>query len=324
MDKLTNFIQIVEEAIEKNAYKKQPQSLYAPINYTLALGGKRIRPALLLLANDLFNGKPEKAINAALAIEVFHNFTLVHDDIMDNAPIRRGKPTVFKKWDVNTAILSGDVMLVEAYQLLAACEASVLPELLKLFNKTAVEVCEGQQYDMLFEKAADVTIDNYLKMIELKTAVLLGTSLKMGAIIAGASKSDAKHFYEFGKNIGVAFQLMDDILDVYGNPEKFGKQVGGDILANKKTYLLLKTMELANGALRKELEFCLNSKTLSPENKITRVKSIYNQLKIKEKSIDEMNHFYNTAIAHLDSIETPKEKKAIFENFAKKLMNRES
>ncbi len=324
MDKLTNFIQIVEEAIEKNAYKKQPQSLYAPINYTLALGGKRIRPGLLLLANDLFNGKPEKAINAALAIEVFHNFTLVHDDIMDNAPIRRGKPTVFKKWDVNTAILSGDVMLVEAYQLLAACEASVLPELLKLFNKTAVEVCEGQQYDMLFEKAADVTIDNYLKMIELKTAVLLGTSLKMGAIIAGASKSDAKHFYEFGKNIGVAFQLMDDILDVYGNPEKFGKQVGGDILANKKTYLLLKTMELANGALRKELEFCLNSKTLSPENKITRVKSIYNQLKIKEKSIDEMNHFYNTAIAHLDSIETPKEKKAIFENFAKKLMNRES
>ncbi|MCW8898068.1 MAG: polyprenyl synthetase family protein [Flavobacteriales bacterium] len=324
MDKLTNFIQIVEEAIEKNAYKKQPQSLYAPINYTLALGGKRIRPGLLLLANDLFNGKPEKAINAALAIEVFHNFTLVHDDIMDNAPIRRGKPTVFKKWDVNTAILSGDVMLVEAYQLLAACESSVLPELLKLFNKTAVEVCEGQQYDMLFEKAADVTIDNYLKMIELKTAVLLGASLKMGAIIAGASKSDAKHFYEFGKNIGVAFQLMDDILDVYGNPEKFGKQVGGDILANKKTYLLLKTMELANGALRKELEFCLNSKTLSPENKITRVKSIYNQLKIKEKSIDEMNHFYNTAIAHLDSIEAPKEKKAIFENFAKKLMHRES
>ena len=323
MDKLTNFIQIVEEAIEKNAYKKQPQSLYAPINYTLALGGKRIRPALLLLANDLFNGKPEKAINAALAIEVFHNFTLVHDDIMDNAPIRRGKPTVFKKWDVNTAILSGDVMLVEAYQLLAACDTVVLPELLKLFNKTAVEVCEGQQYDMLFEKAADVTIDNYLKMIELKTAVLLGTSLKMGAIIAGASKSDAKHFYEFGKNIGVAFQLMDDILDVYGNPEKFGKQVGGDILANKKTYLLLKTMELANGTLRKELEFCLNSKTLSPENKITRVKSIYNQLKIKEKSIDEMNHFYNTAIAHLDSIEVPKEKKAIFENFAKKLMHRE-
>ncbi len=324
MDKLTNFIQIVEEAIEKNAYKKQPQSLYAPINYTLALGGKRIRPALLLLANDLFNGKPEKAINAALAIEVFHNFTLVHDDIMDNAPIRRGKSTVFKKWDVNTAILSGDVMLVEAYQLLATCEASVLPELLKLFNKTAVEVCEGQQYDMLFEKAADVTIDDYLKMIELKTAVLLGASLKMGAIIAGASKSDAKHFYEFGKNIGVAFQLMDDILDVYGNPEKFGKQVGGDILANKKTYLLLKTMELANGALRKELEFCLNSKTLSPENKITRVKSIYNQLKIKEKSIDEMSHFYNTAIAHLDSIEAPKEKKAIFENFAKKLMHRES
>jgi geranylgeranyl diphosphate synthase, type II len=324
MDKLTNFIHIVEEAIKKNAFKKQPQSLYDPINYTLSLGGKRIRPGLLLLANDLFNGKVEKAMNAALAIEIFHNFTLVHDDIMDNAPIRRGKPTVFKKWDVNTAILSGDVMLVEAYQLLAAYDAAVLPELLKLFNKIAVEVCEGQQYDMLFEKAADVTIDDYLKMIELKTAVLLGASLKMGAIIAGASKSDAKHFYEFGKNIGVAFQLMDDILDVYGNPEKFGKQVGGDILANKKTYLLLKTMELANGALRKELEFCLNSKTLSPENKITRVKSIYNQLKIKEKSIDEMNHFYNTAIAHLDSIEAPKEKKTIFENFAKKLMHRES
>lgn len=239
MSKLVNFIQLVEEAIQDKGFKKEPISLYEPISYTMALGGKRVRPALLLMANDLFGGTANRALNAALAIEIFHNFTLVHDDIMDNAPVRRGKPTVFKKWNVPTAILSGDVMLVEAYQLLCDYEPELLPHLLKLFNKTAVEVCEGQQYDMLFENASDVSIDDYLKMIELKTAVLLGASLKMGALIAKATRNDAQHLYEFGKNIGVAFQLMDDILDVYGDPKKFGKQVGGDILANKKNILII-------------------------------------------------------------------------------------
>jgi geranylgeranyl diphosphate synthase type II len=323
MDKLTHFIHIIDEEIQKRPFNKEPQQLYQPLNYTLGLGGKRIRPALLLLANDLFGGKQALAIDAAIAIEIFHNFTLIHDDIMDNAPIRRGHPTVFKKWNVNTAILSGDVMLVEAYKLISTCESIILPEVLKTFNKMAAEVCEGQQYDMTFETQQNITIDDYLKMIELKTAVLLGASLRIGALIAKASVTDVNHIYAFGQNIGIAFQLMDDLLDVYGNPEKFGKQVGGDIISNKKTYLLLKAKELAKHQLKKELEFCLSSKTLSPENKVNRVKAIYSQLKIKELTINEMNHFYNTAISHLDSIEAQNEKKLVFEQFAKGLMQRE-
>jgi len=323
MDKLTHFIHIIDEEIQKRPFNKEPQQLYQPLNYTLGLGGKRIRPALLLLANDLFGGKQALAIDAAIAIEIFHNFTLIHDDIMDNAPIRRGHPTVFKKWNVNTAILSGDVMLVESYKLISTCESVVLPEVLKTFNKMAAEVCEGQQYDMNFETQQNITIDDYLKMIELKTAVLLGASLRIGALIAKAPVTDVNHIYAFGQNIGIAFQLMDDLLDVYGNPEKFGKQVGGDIISNKKTYLLLKAKELAKNELKKELEFCLSSKTLSPENKVNRVKAIYSQLKIKELTMNEMNHFYNTAIAHLDSIEVPNEKKLVFEQFAKGLMQRE-
>jgi len=323
MDKLTHFIHIIDEEIQKRPFNKEPQQLYQPLNYTLGLGGKRIRPALLLLANDLFGGKQALAIDAAIAIEIFHNFTLIHDDIMDNAPIRRGHPTVFKKWNVNTAILSGDVMLVESYKLISTCESVVLPEVLKTFNKMAAEVCEGQQYDMNFETQQNITIDDYLKMIELKTAVLLGASLRIGALIAKASVTDVNHIYAFGQNIGIAFQLMDDLLDVYGNPEKFGKQVGGDIISNKKTYLLLKAKELAKNELKKELEFCLSSKTLSPENKVNRVKAIYSQLKIKDLPMNEMNHFYNTAIAHLDSIEVPNDKKLVFEQFAKGLMQRE-
>lgn len=323
MDKLTHFIQSIEEEVQKRKFTKEPQQLYQPINYTLSLGGKRIRPALLLLANDLFGGKEHQAIDAALAIEIFHNFTLIHDDIMDKAPIRRGKPTVYKKWDVNTAILSGDVMLVEAYNLIANCENTVLPEVLKTFNKAAVEVCEGQQYDMNFETQQNISIDNYLNMIELKTSVLLGASLKIGALIAKTTVANINHIYAFGQNIGIAFQLMDDLLDVYGNPEKFGKQVGGDIIANKKTYLLLKAKQLAKNNLKNELDFCLTSKTLAPETKVNRVKAIYNQLNIKELTVKEMNHFYNTAIAHLDSIEAPDEKKLIFEQFAKSLMQRE-
>ncbi|PKP44852.1 MAG: isoprenyl synthetase [Bacteroidetes bacterium HGW-Bacteroidetes-12] len=324
MDKLTHFIHIIDEEIQKRSFNKEPQQLYQPLNYTLGLGGKRIRPALLLLANDLFGGKQALAIDAAIAIEIFHNFTLIHDDIMDNAPIRRGHPTVFKKWNVNTAILSGDVMLVEAYKLISTCESVILPEVLKTFNKMAAEVCEGQQYDMNFETQQNIIIDDYLKMIELKTAVLLGASLRIGALIAKASVADVNHIYAFGQNIGIAFQLMDDLLDVYGNPEKFGKQVGGDIISNKKTYLLLKAKELAKHQLKKELEFCLSSKTLSPENKVNRVKAIYSQLKIKELTMNEMNHFYNTAIAHLDSIEAQNEKKLVFEQFAKGLMQREN
>ena len=324
MEKINHYISIVNQAIEELSYNKGPRRLYEPIKYTLAIGGKRIRPALLLLSNDLFGGKTVKATNAALAIEVFHNFTLVHDDIMDDAPLRRGKTTVFKKWDTNTAILSGDVMFVNAIQLLVKDNNSNLSDVLNIFNKAAVEVCEGQQYDMDFETMEDVSIDDYLKMIELKTAVLLAASLKIGAVLAAAKQDDANHIYEFGKNLGIAFQLMDDILDLYGDPEKFGKQVGGDVIANKKTYLLLKAKELATGNIRKELEFCLTSTALKPENKVERIKTIFNTLGVKKAAVDEMNLFYNTALSHLDSINASGEKKSVFEDFAKQLMHREN
>jgi len=324
MEKIEYYISLVNQGIQDLTYEKEPLNLYQPIRYALDFGGKRIRPALLLLSNDMFGGKPESAINAALAIEVFHNFTLLHDDIMDDAPLRRGKQTVFKKWNANTAILSGDVMFVNAIQLLVKSNVEYLPEILEIFNSTAVEVCEGQQYDMDFEIRDNVAIDDYLNMIELKTAVLLGASLKIGAVLARAKKSDAVHIYEFGKNLGIAFQLMDDILDLYGDPEKFGKQVGGDIIANKKTYLLLKAKELAKGNTRKELEFCLTSTALNSKNKVERVKTIFDTLKIKQIAVDEMNLFYNTAISHLDSIDVSSDKKKLFEDFAKKLMHREN
>lgn len=323
MEKIVHYISLIEKELNNRLTLKEPKELYIPINYTLELGGKRIRPALLMLANNLFDGNDNDAIDAALAIEVFHNFTLLHDDIMDDAPLRRGKETVFKKWGSNIAILSGDVMFVNSLQLLAECNPIKLPEILRLFNNTAVEVCEGQQYDMNFETAQNVSIDDYLKMIELKTAVLLATSLKIGAVLGNASSENANHLYLFGKNLGIAFQLMDDILDLYGDPNKFGKQVGGDILANKKTYLLLKAKELADGDIKKQLEFSLSSKALKNEAKVDKIKGIFDQLKIKQLATDEMNLFYNTAISHLDSIDAPKEKKQIFENFAKSLMNRE-
>lgn len=324
MEKIVHYIHVVEQALKSTLVNKEPSRLYEPISYTLNLGGKRIRPALLLLANDLFGGNTDNAINAALGIEIFHNFTLVHDDVMDDAPLRRGKDTVYKKWGINSAILSGDVMFVQAYQHLMKSNAEKLSAILTIFNKTAVEVCEGQQLDMDFETSDAVSIDAYLKMIELKTAVLLAASLKIGALLGDASNEDGDHIYEFGRNLGVAFQLMDDVLDLYGNPEKFGKRVGGDIITNKKTYLLLKAKELATGDIKKQLEFCLTSKALKEEAKVEKVKEIFDELKIKELAINEMDLFYNTAISHLDSINAPQEKKAVFEAFAKSLMNREN
>ncbi len=324
MQKILNYIGVIEEALKKIASSKKPTELYEPITYSLNIGGKRIRPALLLLANDLFGGKQENALNAALAIEVFHNFTLVHDDILDNAPLRRGKKSVYEKWNANIAILSGDVMLIQAIQLLSKSKKNHLPEILDTFNATAIQVCEGQQFDMNFETSVTVSIDDYLKMITLKTAVLLGCSLKIGAVLANAKTEDANHIYEFGKNLGIAFQLMDDVLDLYGNPEKFGKRIGGDIISNKKTYLLLKAIELATGKTKKDLDFCLTSKVLDDDAKVNKVKIIFNELNIRQLALDEMNLFYNTALSHLDSINALAEKKLVFEDFAKSLMNREN
>jgi geranylgeranyl diphosphate synthase type II len=324
MQKIIHYISIIEAALKAINQKTAPAQLYEPISYTLSLGGKRIRPALLLLANNLFGGKDEDAIDSALAIEVFHNFTLVHDDIMDDAPLRRGKPSVYSKWNTNVAILSGDVMLMQGIQLIAKKNHPHLHEVLGLFNATAIAVCEGQQMDMDFETSSLVSIDDYLKMIELKTAVLLAASLKIGAVLANASPEDAQHIYEFGKNLGIAFQLMDDVLDLYGDPTKVGKRVGGDVIANKKTYLLLKAQELATGKTQKDLDFCLTSKVIDYTTKVERVTTIFNTLKIKELAVEEMNLFYNAAIAHLDSVDVPTAKKQVFEDFAKSLMQREN
>jgi len=318
------YINLINEALKNKVQEKEPTNLYEPITYTLSLGGKRIRPALLMLANNLFGGKDDAAIDSALAIEVFHNFTLLHDDIMDEAPLRRGHPSVYKKWNTNVAILSGDVMLMQSIQLLAKKNHANLHNVLDIFNTAAIQVCEGQQFDMDFEQSSSVSIDDYLKMIELKTAVLLGASLKIGAVISNASKNNANHLYEFGKNLGIAFQLMDDILDLYGDPDKVGKRIGGDIIVNKKTYLLLKAQELATGKTAKDLAFCLNSTVIEDNAKVEKVTTIFNELNIKTLALEEMNLFYNTALSHLDSIEANADKKLVFEQFAKDLMNRES
>jgi len=318
------YINLINEALKNRTQEKKPTNLYEPITYTLSLGGKRIRPALLMFANNLFGGKDDAAIDSALAIEVFHNFTLLHDDIMDEAPLRRGHPSVYKKWNTNVAILSGDVMLMQSIQLLSKKSHENLHQVLDIFNTAAIQVCEGQQFDMDFEQSSTVSIDDYLKMIELKTAVLLGASLKIGAVISNASKNNANHIYEFGKNLGIAFQLMDDILDLYGDPEKVGKRIGGDVIVNKKTYLLLKAQELATDKTAKDLAFCLNSTVLEDNTKVERVTAIFNELNIKKLAMEEMNLFYNTAISHLDSIEANADKKLVFEQFAKDLMNRES
>ena len=251
--------------LKKYAISKEPKNLYQPVQYILNLGGKRLRPVLTLMTAEIFKASYNNALNAALSIEVFHNFSLVHDDIMDDAPLRRGKQTVHEKWDVNTGILSGDAMLIMAYQLFENYDAITFQALAKVFSKTALEVCEGQQYDVDFETRTDVTIAEYLKMIEYKTAVLVGAAMKMGAIVAGASVKDQNDIYEFGKNLGMAFQLQDDYLDAFGDPKTFGKQVGGDIIENKKTYLYLKALEFLNENDKMKLQqlFSSNPKEVS-------------------------------------------------------------
>src|SRR3569833_2778488 len=260
MKELHELQDIISDAVKELNFPGYPAQLYEPITYILSMGGKRMRPALLLMACDLFGGDVEKALPPALAIEVFHNFTLMHDDIMDNAPLRRGKTTVHERWNQNAAILSGDVMLIEGYKLMMQVDNHILRDVLNIFNETAVGVCEGQQLDMEFETREVVGIDEYIEMIRLKTAVVLGGALKIGALIGGASADDAALLSAFGVQLGVAFQLQDDILDVYGNPEKFGKQVGGDIISNKKTYLLIKAKELANSQQKEELNNWLDLK----------------------------------------------------------------
>ncbi len=312
-----------KNALDAQEFSYDPPELYQPIGYTLAIGGKRLRPVLMLMGCDLFEGDIEKAIPAAIGLEIFHNFTLLHDDIMDKAPIRRGKPSVYKKWNTNIAILSGDTMFAIAYNYVAETEKELLPDVLKVFTQTAKEVCEGQQYDLNYEVQAHVSLNDYMNMIRLKTAVLFAASLKIGAIIAGADANDIRNLYLFGENTGMAFQLRDDLLDVYGIEEKFGKKTGGDILANKRTFLYLKAFELAEGATRDKLKSCFITNKYNRETKIKEVIEIYNQLGVKASAENEMDKYYQKAMEHLDKVKVEKKRKQELIRLAKTIAIRD-
>ena len=308
--------------LESFTINKDPQNLYSPINYILQLGGKRLRPILTLMTAEVFGGNAETAMDAALSIEVFHNFSLVHDDIMDDAPLRRGEQTVHEKWNLNTGILSGDAMLIMAYQLFENYDAEIFQALAKLFSKTALEVCEGQQFDIDFETRDDVTIAEYLIMIEYKTAVLVGAAMKMGAIVANASKDDQNSIYEFGRLLGIAFQLQDDYLDAFGNPETFGKQVGGDIIENKKTYLYLKTMELGSDDDALNLKTFMSNSELPNANKVEKVKLLFINTGSAEATQKAVKDYTNRAFEILKTLNIPEDKKQALRAFGEQLMNR--
>jgi geranylgeranyl diphosphate synthase type II len=316
--------QIIAQEFEALRFVKEPELLYQPIDYILSLGGKRMRPALCLMSCEIFDGNISEALNPAMGLEIFHNFTLLHDDIMDRAPIRRGKATVHKKWNDNVAILSGDTMMALSYEYIMKAPEAYRSIVFSIFNKTAIEVCEGQQFDMNFETQTSVSITDYLEMIRLKTAVLLAASLKIGAIIAGASEKDAHKLYSFGEQIGLAFQLKDDLLDVFSDVEKFGKQSGGDILTNKKTFLYLKAFELASDKTYESLWYYFTKDFENEKEKIDGVKAIYEELNIKGITESEMKKYYNSAIQLLDEIEINPLKKTELRKFADQLMVRES
>ena len=308
--------------LESQNIEKEPKNLYQPIAYILQLGGKRLRPVLTLMTTDIFNTDYRLALPAAMAVEVFHNFSLVHDDIMDDAPLRRGNSTVHEKWNINTGILSGDAMLILAYQHFEQYEPSVFRDLAKLFSKTALEVCEGQQYDVDFETRIDVTIPEYLKMIEYKTAVLVAAAMKMGAIIAETSEENANLIYDFGLNLGLAFQLQDDYLDAFGNPETFGKQVGGDIIENKKTYLYLKAIEFSKP---KEKQQLLHYFSIQPEDnldKINAVRAIFNETGASVATQKSIQEYTLKAFETLNKINISEDKKAVLRSFGENLMER--
>jgi geranylgeranyl diphosphate synthase type II len=316
---LEEVIEIVQKEIKEINYLGEPKELYEPMNYVLQLGGKRLRPVTVLLAANLFSDNISSAIPAAKAIEVFHNFTLVHDDIMDGAPLRRGKQTVHKKWNDNIAILSGDSLLIKAYDHFLEANYTNLSVILSTFNTTALEVCEGQQLDMNFETRSDVTIDEYINMIRLKTSVLVGGAMKIGALLAESNNEDAQHIYNFGVNVGLAFQLQDDYLDCFGDPEKFGKQVGGDIISNKKTFMMLKALELdTSGKLNNWLE----KETFDSIEKVESVKALYKTLKVDELAFELMDKYYSKGLVSLAAISITEEKKKMLKTFAAQLMKR--
>lgn len=321
MDFIKSYTQLIEDEIKQLQLPASPQNLYDPLRYFMQIGGKRMRPILAILGAELFGKSKNHAINAAMAVEVFHNFTLIHDDIMDEAPLRRGNQTVHTKWNSNIAILSGDVLMVKAYELLAQQETGDLRKMLQLFNKTAIEVCEGQQMDMDFETRENVTVVEYTEMIRLKTSVLLGCALELGAMTANASDADCKNIYDFGENLGIAFQIQDDVLDLYADPEKFGKQVGGDVLSNKKTMLYLKAKENANAQQSEILKQLYHLQ--DPIAKVEQTRQLFDQIGAKESCFEVMEFYYQKALTALNSMSIDEEKKKVLVELGDFLLVRE-
>lgn len=320
MEFIPSYTAYIERALKTVDIPQSPGRLYDPIRYFLSIGGKRMRPILTLLGAELFGLEKERVINSALAVEVFHNFTLIHDDIMDEAPLRRGFETIHTKWDSGTAILSGDVLMIKAYQLLEKQEGD-LRQLLTLFNRTAVEVCEGQQLDMDFEKRSDISVEEYTEMIRLKTSVLLGCALEMSAIIAETDLETRKHIYNFGVNVGLAFQVQDDVLDLYADPEKFGKQVGGDVLSNKKTMLYLLAKENAGSSQLQRMETLLHEEKSA--KKILETKEIFDQIGAKELCLEKINYYFSLAQQEMEQLNVPDRNKVRLTELSTFLLNRE-
>ena len=316
-------LSMVNEFLANLPYERKPKSLYEPIRYVLSMGGKRIRPTLMLLGYNLFKDNPEKILMNAVALETYHNYTLLHDDLMDNADLRRGHETVHKKWDANTAILSGDSMLVLAYERMAQCDEKHLAKVLKLFTTTALEIGEGQQFDMEFENRNDVKEEEYIEMIRLKTSFLLACALKMGAILADASDEDAENLYKFGEQIGLAFQLQDDYLDVYGDTKVFGKEIGGDITSNKKTYMLINAFNLADEAQRAELQKWVDAKDFDRAEKVAAVTRLYNEIGIDKLAQDKIAYYFEQSKKYLDAVNVPAERKEELAKYAQKMMKRQ-
>lgn len=312
----------INEFLDNLSYERKPYSLYEPIQYTLSMGGKRIRPTLMLLAYNLYKEDPEHILMNAIGLETYHNYTLLHDDLMDNADVRRGHPTVHKKWDANTAILSGDSMLVLAYERIAQCDEKHLAQVLRLFTSTALEIGEGQQYDMEFENRTDVAEEEYIEMIRLKTSVLLACALKMGAILADAPQEDADNLYKFGEQIGLAFQLQDDYLDVYGDPNVFGKEIGGDITCNKKTFMLINAFNHASESQRQELLQWVTATQFDRKEKVAAVTQLYNNIGIDKLAQEKIAHFFEQSKKYLEAVNVPEERKHELSLYAQKMMKR--
>ena len=316
-------LKMVNEFLDHLSYDRKPESLYEPIKYVLSMGGKRIRPTLMLLAYNLYKENPEDILMNACALETYHNYTLLHDDLMDNADMRRGHLTVHKKWNDNTAILSGDSMLVLAFQRMMQCDTKHLKDILDLFTVTALEIGEGQQYDMEFETRNDVKEEEYIEMIRLKTSVLLACALKIGAILADASAEDAENLYKFGEQIGLAFQLQDDYLDVYGDSKVFGKEIGGDITSNKKTYMLINAFNKANAAQREELTRWVSARDFDRNEKVDAVTRLYNEIGIDQLAQDKIAYYFAESKKFLDAVNVPEEKKEELRKYAQKMMKRQ-